>query len=198
MSFLSEHHAMKTCKGSGGIAPRILDLGTRWRWVANFTSRPLYPQGKSPCYPLHRRLGSFQNRSGHGGEEKNPQPLPGLEPPTFQPVAQRYTTELWRLFTETKLNKIISSHQPCQMVKRNQRFGKHLCPHRQGTTPFDSTDEPIRFYYFPVVNILYSHRCSSQILRELFKLSHVWIPWSQIRKVTLITVLNASKMEPVL
>jgi hypothetical protein len=28
---LTKHHAMKTYWGSGGIAPRILDLGTRWR-----------------------------------------------------------------------------------------------------------------------------------------------------------------------
>jgi hypothetical protein len=29
--FLTEHHAMEVCLGSGGIAPRILDLGARWR-----------------------------------------------------------------------------------------------------------------------------------------------------------------------
>jgi len=29
--FLTEHHAMKACRGSGVIALRILDLGTRWR-----------------------------------------------------------------------------------------------------------------------------------------------------------------------
>jgi hypothetical protein len=29
--YLIEHHAMKTYRGSGGIAPHILDLGTRWR-----------------------------------------------------------------------------------------------------------------------------------------------------------------------
>jgi hypothetical protein len=29
--YLTEHHAMKTYWGSGGIASRILDLGTRWR-----------------------------------------------------------------------------------------------------------------------------------------------------------------------
>jgi hypothetical protein len=29
----------------GGIAPRILDLGTRCRCVVSFTSYPLYPQG---------------------------------------------------------------------------------------------------------------------------------------------------------
>jgi hypothetical protein len=28
---LTEHHTMKAYWGSGGIAPRILDLVTRWR-----------------------------------------------------------------------------------------------------------------------------------------------------------------------
>jgi hypothetical protein len=52
------------------------------------------PQGKSPWYPLDRRLGGPQSRSGRGGEEKSSQTLPGLELPTIQPVFQRYTTEL--------------------------------------------------------------------------------------------------------
>jgi len=26
----------------GGIAPRILDLGTRWRWVVSFTPHQYY------------------------------------------------------------------------------------------------------------------------------------------------------------
>jgi hypothetical protein len=55
---------MKTYWGSGGIAPRILDFGTRWRWVISVTSRPLYPHVKSPWYPLDRRLGEPQSRSG--------------------------------------------------------------------------------------------------------------------------------------
>jgi hypothetical protein len=38
-----------------------------------------------------------QSRSGRGGEEKNSQPLTGLEPPIIQPLAQRYTTEPSRL-----------------------------------------------------------------------------------------------------
>jgi len=38
-----------------------------------------YPQGKSPWYPLDRRLGGPQSRSGRGGEEKNSQPLPGAQ-----------------------------------------------------------------------------------------------------------------------
>jgi hypothetical protein len=79
--------------GSGGIAPNILDLGTRWRWVVSFTLRSLYPQGKIPWCPLDRRLSKPQTRSGRGGEEKNSQSLPGLESPTIQPITQRHTTE---------------------------------------------------------------------------------------------------------
>jgi len=51
------------------------------------------PQGQSRLYPWDRRLCGTHSRSGHGGEEKNSQPLPGLEPPIIQPVAQRYTEE---------------------------------------------------------------------------------------------------------
>jgi hypothetical protein len=29
--FLSDHHAMKAYWGNGSIAPRILNIGTRWR-----------------------------------------------------------------------------------------------------------------------------------------------------------------------
>jgi hypothetical protein len=83
--------------GSGGIAPHIFYLGTGWRWVVSFTPGPLFPQGKSPCYPLNRRLGGPQSRSGRGGEEKSSHSLSGLDPPIVQPVAQRYTAELSRL-----------------------------------------------------------------------------------------------------
>jgi hypothetical protein len=42
--------------------------------------------------------GGSRSWSGHGGEEKNSQPLLGVEPPIIQPAAQRYTTELsWLL-----------------------------------------------------------------------------------------------------
>jgi len=39
-----------------------------------------FTQGKSPCYPLGRRLGGPQSWSECGGEEKNSQPLPGIKP----------------------------------------------------------------------------------------------------------------------
>jgi hypothetical protein len=52
------------------IDPRFLDLGTSWRWGVSFTPRPLYPRRKSPRYPLDRRLGGPQSRSGRRGEDK--------------------------------------------------------------------------------------------------------------------------------
>jgi hypothetical protein len=88
---------MKTYWGSGGIGPRILDLGTRKRWVVSFTLRPLYPRGKSPWYPFDRRLGGPQSQSGLGFEEKNSQLLPVPKRPIIQLVAQRSATELSRL-----------------------------------------------------------------------------------------------------
>jgi hypothetical protein len=84
-------------KGIGGIAPRILNLGTGWRWVVSFTPRPLYPRGKSSWYTLDRRLGGSRTRSGRGRKEKNSQPLPELEPPIIQPVVHRHTTALSQL-----------------------------------------------------------------------------------------------------
>jgi hypothetical protein len=83
MLFLTEHHVMKAYWTSGGTAPRVLELGTGWRWVVSFTPRLLYPQGKSPWYPLDRSLGGPQSRSGRGGEEKISQL------PIVQPVAQQ-------------------------------------------------------------------------------------------------------------
>jgi hypothetical protein len=62
--------------------------------VVSFTTWPLYLEEKSPLYPLDRRLNGPQSRSGRGGEKKNSHPLPGLEPPIIQAVAQPYTTEL--------------------------------------------------------------------------------------------------------
>jgi hypothetical protein len=56
--------------GSGCIDPHFLDLGTSWRWVVSFTPLPLYPRGKSPRYPLDRRLGGPQSQSGRRGEVK--------------------------------------------------------------------------------------------------------------------------------
>jgi hypothetical protein len=74
----TKHHVMKTYPlptvtywGNGGIAPYILNFGTRWKWVVSFTHRPLYSRDKNPPYPWDRRLGEPQRRFGPGGNEKN-------------------------------------------------------------------------------------------------------------------------------
>jgi hypothetical protein len=90
---LTQHHAMKAYWGSGHITPCILDLGTIWRWMVNFTPRPFYPQGKSPWYPLDRRLDGPQTQ---WWRRKFPAPA-GTGTPIIQSVAQRYAIELFRL-----------------------------------------------------------------------------------------------------
>jgi hypothetical protein len=65
---------MKAYWESGSIAPSILDLGTRWRWVVSFTPRPLYPREKSLRYQLDKRLCGLQSLSERGEEEKIPSP----------------------------------------------------------------------------------------------------------------------------
>jgi hypothetical protein len=68
----------------------FLDLGTRWRRVISFTHLPLpHPPPERALYPLERRLGWPQSRSGRCGEEKN-LALLGMEP-TVQPVIRPYT-----------------------------------------------------------------------------------------------------------
>jgi hypothetical protein len=71
--------------------------------VVTFTPRLLFPQGKSTWCLLNRRLGGLQSWSGRGGEEKNIQPVLGLEPPITQLVAQRHITELSQLLAERLL-----------------------------------------------------------------------------------------------
>jgi len=56
--------------GSGGIAPRILNLDTRWRRVVSFKPRSLYHPGKIPRYLLGRSLHGHQSWTERGGEDK--------------------------------------------------------------------------------------------------------------------------------
>jgi len=53
---------------SESVAPRILNLSTRSKWVASLMTRPLYPRWKNS---LDRRLGGPQGRSGRGRGQKN-------------------------------------------------------------------------------------------------------------------------------
>ena len=74
-------------KGSRGIALLFLDHGTRrGERLASRPGRSL-PQGKTR-YPLHRRLGVPQGRSG---QVRKISPPPGFDPRTIQPIVSRCT-----------------------------------------------------------------------------------------------------------
>jgi hypothetical protein len=60
--------------------------------VVSFTPMPLYPRGKSLRYPLDRRLGGPQSRSGRLREEKIRHCRDSnSDPSVIQPVVSRYT-----------------------------------------------------------------------------------------------------------
>jgi hypothetical protein len=78
--------------GSGYINPRVLDLGTSWRWVVSFTPRPLYRGERAP--DTHWIGGWVDPRVGLDEIEKwKFLTLPGLElrPSLVQPIASHYT-----------------------------------------------------------------------------------------------------------
>jgi hypothetical protein len=77
----------------------ILDLGTRWRWVGSFMPQPLYHQGKSPWYPLDRRLSRPQCWSGCCGVEKKSLARARNRTPAIQPVADHYTD--WAILAQS-------------------------------------------------------------------------------------------------
>jgi hypothetical protein len=107
LCFLTQHQAMEAYWGVK-IYPHtfVISALDGGEWSAS-RFRPLYPQRKRPRYPLDRRLGESQSRSGRGLDEKNSQHMPGLEPPIVQPVDQPYTTELSRLLITLLLRRKI-------------------------------------------------------------------------------------------
>ena len=75
-------------EGTRGIASTLFfDLGTINGWVVNATPRLSLPPEKTR-YPLYRRLGGSQGRSGEVRKISAP---PGFDPLTAQPVGSRYT-----------------------------------------------------------------------------------------------------------
>jgi hypothetical protein len=48
--------------------------------VVRLSTRPLYSKVNGPHYPLPRRLGRPERRSGQFGDSKNPLPLLGIKP----------------------------------------------------------------------------------------------------------------------
>ena len=69
--------AMKAYRGSRGKTPLILTSTPVGYWSPSLSDR--FTQGQKPRYPLNRRLGVPQSRSG-SSEKKNLLPLSGFEP----------------------------------------------------------------------------------------------------------------------
>jgi hypothetical protein len=83
-------------------------------------------QGKSPWYPLDRKLCWSQSLSGGGGEEKNSQPVLGLETPIIQPVIPCYTTEISWLLPQsrfTKYQQMKGSLSSYRQIPNVEKFG---------------------------------------------------------------------------
>jgi hypothetical protein len=80
------------------------DLATNWRRVVSFTPQPLYPRGKSPRYPLDRRLGGPQSQSGWRWRRENSWPYrdSNSDPSVVQPVASSCTDYAIPLYFHAK------------------------------------------------------------------------------------------------
>jgi hypothetical protein len=82
-------------------------------WVVNATLRPLYP-GKNTRYPLYRRLGGPQWRSGR---VRIISPSLGFDPRTIQPVESRYTDPLCRTVQFRDNTSLVSRKYFCIFLK---------------------------------------------------------------------------------
>jgi hypothetical protein len=88
--------------------------------MVRFTHRLLYPEGKSPRYPLDSRLGGPQSRSGHGAKRNIPSPRRKSNPvhPIVQPVASRYTD--WAIPAR--------SSRTCFGLNSSRKCPMNVCP----------------------------------------------------------------------
>jgi hypothetical protein len=58
----------------------IFDLGTRWRWVINFTPLPLYPRRNSPYMPIVLEIGWVPEQAWTLWKRENLLLLSGIKP----------------------------------------------------------------------------------------------------------------------
>jgi hypothetical protein len=76
--------------GEWRYSSKILDLGTKWRWVDSFMAWLIYLKGKILLYLLDIRLIGPQSWSRHW-RRKNSLPPAGNQILAIQPVAYCYT-----------------------------------------------------------------------------------------------------------
>jgi hypothetical protein len=93
--------------GSGCIDPHFLELGTSWRWVVNFTPRPLYPRERAPgarwiegWVDLRASLDDLEKRN-----------------PTGTQTQIRRPSSLWLVAIPTTLSRLMIWNQYLRILK---------------------------------------------------------------------------------
>jgi hypothetical protein len=130
---LTKHHAMKTYSGSEGIAPRILDLSTGWRWVVSFKPRSLCPQGKSHW------IGSWMGpRAVLDAVAKRKIPSPRRHPQLYMKFNSNFTHFLKELSTQTIYDIKYRYHSDLQRLYETLLI-RFLFNEIQGKTKHDYT-----------------------------------------------------------
>jgi hypothetical protein len=75
-----KHHVTKTYREWREAASRVMNLGTRWRWVVSFEPPDALTPGNEPPVPIDMRLGGPHSLYGGCREEKSlpcRKPTPG-------------------------------------------------------------------------------------------------------------------------
>jgi hypothetical protein len=83
--------------------------------VVSFNPRPLYPRGKSPGYPLDKRLRGFQSRFGSDGEEKETHHCPW----SYNQYLKSITTELSGIHNQP-------TNQPTNHTEQSPSAGQEI------------------------------------------------------------------------
>jgi hypothetical protein len=122
--------------GEWRYSSTILCLSSRWRWVISFTPQPLYPRGESSRYPLDRRLGRPQSRSGRRGEEKH-FALPGIVRSLKE---RRWNLNFltWMSFFSVKFQLLCTvgeTRQVCSFVPQGTVSVETVVPYSWGVAP---------------------------------------------------------------
>ena len=163
-------------RGSRGIALPFHDHGTRRGWGSASRSGRSLPPGKIR-YPLYRRLGGPQGRSGQVWKIS---PTPGFDPRTVQPVASRYTDYATRpitlpmAFTKSYAQKIA------------QVLGVHTFITIISANIYDSLPMLLNFH----ILIFLTFEASTRIIHVDLQLKHSGTAWGPANCFTGILIFN--------
>jgi hypothetical protein len=144
---LINHDAMKS--GSGGIAPGIRNLSTRWRWVVNFKPLSLHPRGETVS-GIHWIRGWMDSRASMDMMEEGKISCPYLNvlhPVVFYIVSRGTDTQrLWySQYCSITVSNFITFTTCFGSQNHHQvtPFTKFSC------TELQSLTRPCYLYYFP-------------------------------------------------